>query len=94
MGSSNVSREAPEGGGQAAPSDPEPGFQGVIGPDFRESVPWWPPMASDARGKPDVVLVVLDDVGFAGLGCYGAEVETHDPPYPDRNGNHHCLRDP
>ena len=76
MGSSNVSREAPEGGGQAAPSYPEPGFQGVIGPDFRESVPWWPPMANHARGKPDVVLVVLDDVGFAGLGCYGAEVET------------------
>ena len=52
------------------------GFPGVIGPDFRTSVPWWPPMENDARGKPDVVVVVLDDVGFAGLGCYGAEIDT------------------
>ena len=51
-------------------------FPGVIGPDFRTSVPWWPPMENDARGKPDVVVVVLDDVGFAGLGCYGAEIDT------------------
>ena len=76
MGSSSVSEQASESGGQAPPSYPEPGFKGVIGPDFRQSVPWWPPMASDARGKPDIVLVVLDDIGFAGLGCYGAEVET------------------
>ena len=50
-------------------SEAEPDFQGVVGNDFRDSVPWWPPMESDVRGKPDVVVVVLDDVGFAGLGC-------------------------
>lgn len=54
----------------------EPGFGGVIGPDFRASVPWWPAPENDARGKPDILLVVLDDVGFAGLGCYGAEIDT------------------
>ena len=58
------------------PSSDREGFPGVIGPDFRASVPWWPPMENDARGKPDVVVVVLDDVGFAGLGCYGAEIDT------------------
>ncbi|MYH55904.1 MAG: arylsulfatase [Acidimicrobiia bacterium] len=57
-------------------SEAEPDFQGVVGNDFRDSVPWWPPMESDVRGKPDVVVVVLDDVGFAGLGCYGAEIDT------------------
>ena len=51
-------------------------FPGVIGPDFRTSEPWWPSPEKDARGKPDVVVVVLDDVGFAGLGCYGAEIDT------------------
>ena len=76
MGTSSDSQQASERGGQAPPSSPEEGFEGVIGPDFRQSVPWWPPMANDGRGKPDVVLVVLDDVGFAGLGCYGAEVGT------------------
>ncbi len=76
MESSTDLSGTPGAGEQTPPSHPEPGFKGVIGPDFRDSVPWWPPMAADARGKPDVVLVVLDDVGFAGLGCYGAEVET------------------
>ena len=76
MGPSTESSRTSGAGGRETPSYPEPDFEGVIGADFRESVPWWPPMANDARGKPDVVLVVLDDVGFAGLGCYGAEVDT------------------
>ena len=58
------------------PSQSEPEFPGVIGPDFRTSTPWWPQPENDARGKPDILLVVLDDVGFAGLGCYGAEIDT------------------
>ena len=28
------------------------------------------------EGAPNVVLVVLDDVGFAQLGCYGSDIET------------------
>ena len=28
------------------------------------------------RGAPNVVVVVLDDVGFAQLGCYGSDIET------------------
>ena len=27
-------------------------------------------------GAPNVVLVVLDDVGFAQLGCYGSDIDT------------------
>lgn len=50
-------------------------FDGSIGSDFRDSKPWWPPQ-KDVRGKPNIVVVVLDDVGFAGLGCYGAELNT------------------
>ncbi len=51
-------------------------FQGRIGRDWRDSQPWWPevPMARD--GAPNVVLIVLDDVGFAQLGCYGSDIET------------------
>ncbi|MCY4371677.1 MAG: arylsulfatase [bacterium] len=76
MNTSTFPEQPSEGRHDTGPTLPEEGFQGVIGHDFRTSVPWWPPMKNDARGKPDVVLVVLDDVGFAGLGCYGAEVET------------------
>ena len=53
----------------------EPEFGGVIGRDWRESEPWWPP-ERDRRGAPNVVLVVLDDVGFAQLGCYGSDIDT------------------
>jgi arylsulfatase A-like enzyme len=51
-------------------------FQGRIGRDWRSSEPWWPPEPSWPDGAPNVVLVVLDDVGFAQLGCYGSDLST------------------
>ncbi len=53
-----------------------PTFRGVIGDDWRESTPWWPEQATPPDGAPNVVLVVLDDVGFAQLGCYGSDIDT------------------
>ncbi len=53
-----------------------PAFQGVIGDDWRSSTPWWAPVAEPPDGAPNVVLVVLDDVGFAQLGCYGSDLST------------------
>src|SRR4051812_23973447 len=53
-------------------------FNGVINTDIRDSVPDWspfePPKAPE--GAPSVVYVVLDDVGFSALGCYGGPIET------------------
>ncbi len=62
-------------------NDPEvvmetPPFEGVIGDDWRDSTPWWPDGPTPPVGAPNVVLVVLDDVGFAQLGCYGSDVTT------------------
>ncbi len=55
----------------------EPGtFQGEIGRYHWESTPWWPPEQRPADDAPNVMLVVLDDVGFAQLGCYGSDIET------------------
>ncbi len=51
-------------------------FGGRIGRDWRDSTPWWPDAPSAPAGSPNVVLVVLDDVGFAQLGCYGSDIET------------------
>lgn len=51
-------------------------FKGRIGRDWRESEPWWPPEPMPAEGAPNVLLVVLDDVGYAQLGCYGSDIET------------------
>ncbi len=50
--------------------------EAVIGPTWRESTPWWPPTPRAPEGAPNVVLVVLDDVGYAQLGCYGSDIET------------------
>src|SRR3984893_9479172 len=53
-------------------------FKGTINVDIRDSVPDWtpfePPKAPD--GAPNVVYVVLDDVGFSAMRCYGGPIET------------------
>ena len=53
-------------------------FKGVINVDIRDSVPDWapfePPKAPD--GAPNVVYIVLDDVGFSAMSCYGGPIET------------------
>jgi len=53
-----------------------PKFEGVIGDDWRESTPWWPDAVVPPDGAPNVLLVVLDDVGYAQLGCYGSDIAT------------------
>jgi arylsulfatase len=53
-------------------------FKGTINVDIRDSEPDWapfePPKAPD--GAPSVVYIVLDDVGFSAMGCYGGPIET------------------
>ncbi|PAW67999.1 MAG: hypothetical protein B9S34_03800 [Opitutia bacterium Tous-C1TDCM] len=41
-----------------------------------EATPSWPAPARPPAGSPDVLLVVLDDIGFAQLGCYGSPIPT------------------
>ncbi len=50
-------------------------FQGVIGRTAGESKPWWPTQKLPT-GSPNVVIVVLDDTGFAHFGCYGSTIAT------------------
>jgi arylsulfatase A-like enzyme len=53
-------------------------FKGTINIDIRDSVPDWspfePPKAPE--GAPNVVYIVLDDVGFSAMGCYGGPIPT------------------
>ena len=51
-------------------------FGGRIGRDWRDSEPWWPREPAPPPGSPNVLLIVLDDVGYAQLGCYGSDIET------------------
>ncbi len=50
-------------------------FGGVIAPTIQASTPWWPAPRTKA-GAPNVVTIVLDDTGFAHLGCYGSTLAT------------------
>lgn len=36
----------------------------------------WPNRASGTPGSPNVLMIILDDVGFAQFGCFGATIET------------------
>ncbi len=53
-------------------------FRGSVSLDVRDSVPDWAPFEQTKApdGAPNVVYIVLDDVGFAGLSCYGGMIET------------------
>lgn len=51
-------------------------LQGVIGPTHEESTPWWADLPSAPDGVPNAVLVPLDDVGCALLGCDGSDIAT------------------
>jgi Sulfatase len=53
----------------------EPDFSGHIGRTYQDSTPWWPD-PPPGLGAPNVVVIVLDDTGFAHLGCYGSELAT------------------
>jgi arylsulfatase A-like enzyme len=53
-------------------------FNGTVDVDIRDSQPNWapfePPKAPD--GAPSVVYIVLDDVGFSAMSCYGGPIDT------------------
>jgi arylsulfatase len=53
-------------------------FTGVINLDIRDSTPDWAPFEAPKapEGAPNVVYVVLDDVGFSAMSCYGGPIET------------------
>jgi arylsulfatase len=51
-------------------------FEGTIARTHAESTPWWPAPAHPGDGAPNVVVVLLDDLGFAQLGCFGSDIDT------------------
>ena len=47
-----------------------------VGVTASESTPAWDPPKRPPEGAPNVVVIVLDDTGFAHLGCFGSDIET------------------
>lgn len=56
------------------------GFGGTIGRTAATSTRWWPPEPERVR-RPNVVVVVVDDLGYSDIGPYGSEIPT---PHLDR----------
>jgi arylsulfatase len=53
-----------------------PEFKGVAGRTVQESVPDWPQPVRARDGAPNVVFIVLDDVGYGQISSFGGLCET------------------
>ncbi|MBA2810211.1 arylsulfatase [Streptomyces sp. KM273126] len=51
-------------------------FRGSIGDTVAQSAPWWPDPDEGLPRGPNVLMVVLDDTGWADFGCFGSEIAT------------------
>ena len=51
-------------------------FAGTIGRTLAESDAWFDEPPHPGADAPDVVVILLDDTGFAQFGCYGSDIDT------------------
>ena len=51
-------------------------FAGVIGRTLAESTPWWPTPPHPGEDAPDVLVILIDDLGFAQFNCFGSDFAT------------------
>jgi arylsulfatase len=53
-----------------------PDFGGKIAKSYEESKEWWAPEVRPKKDAPNIIIFLLDDVGFAQVGSFGALIET------------------
>ena len=53
-----------------------PEFKGKIAKSYQESKEWWPDPKEPPEGAPNVIIFLLDDVGFAQIGSFGGLIKT------------------
>ena len=64
--------------------NPQP-YQGVVGRTLADSKEWWPEPAKAPAGAPNVVWILLDDVGYGASGTFGGLINT--PTFDDLANN-------
>ena len=55
---------------------PDADFKGKIDPSRDKSTPDWPQRPVAPKGAPNVILILLDDVGFGATATFGGPVAT------------------
>ena len=55
-------------------------YQGVVGKTLADSKEWWPEPVKAPKDAPNVIWIILDDVGFGASGTFGGLIRT---PYFD-----------
>ncbi|RPJ10713.1 MAG: arylsulfatase [Deltaproteobacteria bacterium] len=72
--------QSPGTGSRLAPREslpiPDPPFKGKIGKTYKESKAAWPKLPTAPDGAPNVVIILLDDVGFGQTSTFGGPVPT------------------
>ena len=71
--------------GVVLPQPPEP-FSGKIDPARDKSVAAWPKQVQAPAGAPNVVVILLDDVGFSAPSTFGGVAETKTLDQLAKNG--------
>jgi arylsulfatase A-like enzyme len=51
-------------------------YQGVVGRTLAESKEWWPEPVQAPKGAPNVVWILIDDVGYGAAGTFGGLIDT------------------
>jgi arylsulfatase A-like enzyme len=67
---------------------PDPEFKGKIGETLKDSLPSYPPPLKAPQGAPNVLIILLDDVGFGHTSTFGGPVPT---PTLDRLGKNGLM---
>ena len=59
-----------------AQNEPVQPYQGKIGRNLAETQQWWPEKKKAPQGAPNVVWILLDDVGFGAVSTFGGLIKT------------------